>query len=117
MTQIHRVIYHNGENLAWHAAASLLHNAHFQNQSGINAVLTPINKLDEATAANYLFTDPIYGLNNASNYHRWNGFLNNATEKAAHLLELELKTYFGLEDSQISEIRTNWDQLMRTQFL
>lgn len=66
-----------------------------------------------------MFTDPWYGLSNYENYYRWNVLRPTSpanqtavNEKLAFLNELRF--YFGLTSTQVSEITTNWYSLYAT---
>ena len=66
-----------------------------------------------------MFTDPWYGLSNYENYYRWNVLkptspANQTAVNEKLAFQNELRFYFGLTSTQVSEITTNWYSLYAT---
>jgi len=107
---IFNVVNDLGRQLSEVAAYTLIQTGELKIESGVNTFLFAGNNVDPDVQT-ALYTDGIYGLNNVNNYGKW-GALNPGANKQKQLLfELELKSYFGLTDSQLNTLKTNWQSL------
>ena len=89
------------------AAFTTMKQMPFKDAESASQALCPTNKLSQEQA-DRIYNDPYYGLYDANNYYRWNGFLEDtiATENAAW--RWECKTYFGLTFDQLDEMQANY---------
>lgn len=63
-----------------------------------------------------MWSDPYYGLGDYNNYYRWNVLHPTASTNQTQVnqklaFQAELRTYFGLNSNQVSELTNNWYQL------
>jgi hypothetical protein len=75
--------------------------------SGLNDYFFKENPLTQ-DQIDALWSDPIYGFNNADHFGRWAGFNPEADPARSLILEMEVKTFFGLSHAQVSEFKDKW---------
>lgn len=58
-----------------------------------------------------MFTDKVYGLNNATSYSRWSALNPHNEGTPAQLVwDMELRSYFGLNRAQLKSLKESWRQ-------
>lgn len=84
-------------------------------KDGYNTYLLKKYPLNTTEATN-LFNDPIYGFNNIDNFGRWAGFQPGAPPQKKLILEMEMKTYFGMTDAQVNELMESYAALYESNY-